>query len=160
MYKLKHHKAMRHLKILALSLISLSACNNTNQPNKTMDNALANKALIEQYFQHFNKHDWQKMADMYIDQPEMKDPAYGVKNVSMSKADIVKKYTELHKMISDVHDSIINTYSAGDNIIVEFESSGTAPDGSKFVLPICTVFEIKNGKITKDFTYYDNFEEQ
>lgn len=50
-------------------------------------------------------------------------------------------------------------YPSGENhIIVEFVSSGTAPDNSKFELPICTIFTIENGLITKDFTYYDNFD--
>ncbi len=43
-----------------------------------------------------------------------------------------------------------------DNMLVEFISIGTAPDGSKFRLPICTVFEIKMKKFQKDLTYYDN----
>jgi hypothetical protein len=38
-------------------------------------------------------------------------------------------------------------------------SSGTAPDSSKLELPICTILTIENGKITQDFTYYDNFED-
>jgi len=51
-------------------------------------------------------------------------------------------------------------YSSGDkHVIVEFISTGTAPDNSKFELPICTIFTIENKKITKDFTYYDNFED-
>ena len=45
-------------------------------------------------------------------------------------------------------------------MIVEFISTGTAEDGSQFELPICTIFTIENGKITKDFTYYDNFNEE
>ena len=90
----------------------------------------------------------------------MKDPAYGITNVKMTKDDIIKKYSELQQMIPDVQDNLINMYHSGDNVIVEFESSGTAPDSSKFVLPICTIFEIKSGKITKDLIYYDNFEEK
>ena len=151
---------MIRLTFLALLFITLFSCNNSKQNSVSMDNSATNKIIIEQYFKHFNKHEWQRMAEMYIEQPEMKDPAYGVKNVKMTKADIVKKYSELNQMIPDVHDSVINMYHSGDNVIVEFESSGTAPDGSKFTLPICTVFEIKNGKITKDLTYYDNFEEK
>jgi ketosteroid isomerase-like protein len=57
-------------------------------------------------------------------------------------------------------DEVKAVYPSGENhIIVEFISTGTAPDNSKFELPICTIFTIENGKITKDFTYYDNFEE-
>ncbi len=122
-----------------------------------MDQTLSNKVFIEQYFQHFNNHDWEKMAGMYTETAELKDPAYGIKSVQMTQADIIKKYKELNTMIPDVHDQVIAMYHAGDNVVVEFVSSGTAPDSTKFELPICTIFEIKNGKITKDFTYYDNF---
>ena len=125
-----------------------------------MDNTAINKTLIEKYFQLFNNHEWPAMANIYIEQPEIKDPAYGIKNIKMTKADILNKYTDLNQMIPDVHDNVVKMYHAGDNVIVEFESSGTAPDGSKFVLPICTIFEIKDGKITKDLTYYDNFEDE
>jgi ketosteroid isomerase-like protein len=152
---------MIRFTFLALLLVSLFSCNNSKQNSNSMDNSATNKKIIEQYFKHFNNHEWQKMADMYSDDPEMKDPAYGIKNVKMKKADIVKKYSELNQMIPDVHDNVINMYHSGDNnVIVEFESSGTAPDGSKFILPICTIFEIKDGKIIKDLTYYDNFEEK
>ena len=152
---------MIRLLFIVTLIGSLFSCNNSSKQNaNNMDNSTKNKIIIEKYFQHFNNHDWQKMADMYIDEPEIKDPAYGLKNIKMTKADIVKKYNELNQMIPDVHDKIIKMYHSGDNIIVEFESSGTAPDGSKFVLPICTIFEIMNGKITKDFTYYDNFDEK
>jgi ketosteroid isomerase-like protein len=53
---------------------------------------------------------------------------------------------------------VIATYPAGEqHIVVEFISRGTAPDSTKFELPICTIFTIENGKIVKDFTYFDNF---
>ncbi len=151
---------MIRFTFLTLLLVTLFSCNNSKQNSISMDNSATNKTIIEQYFKHFNNHEWQKMADMYIENPEMKDPAYGIKNVKMTKTDIVKKYGELNQMITDVQDKVINIYHSRDNVIVEFESSGTAPDGSKFVLPICTIFEIKNGKITKDLTYYDNFDEK
>jgi ketosteroid isomerase-like protein len=119
-----------------------------------------NLTLIQTYFQHFNNHDWQKMAEMYVEIPQMKDPAYGQEVVEMSQADIVAKYSELHEMFPDIQDHVTATYPSGDNVIVEFISAGTAPDGMPFELHICTIFEIKDGKITKDFTYYDNFGEE
>jgi predicted SnoaL-like aldol condensation-catalyzing enzyme len=149
---------IRHLFPVVLT-ISFLSCNNASQEKtKETDHSKNHKAVIDQYFRHFNQHEWQKMADMYIDQPEMKDPAYGIKNVKMTKAEIIKKYTELNQMIPDVKDSVINIYHSGNHIIVEFESSGTGPDGKKFVLPICTIFEMKDGKIAKDLTYYDNMQ--
>ncbi len=137
---------MKKIFIL-LSLSLLMACQEKTDQNKS---------LIENYFNYFNQHDWKSMSELYVDTAEMKDPSIGIENIKMTKADIVAKYTELEKMIPDVHDSIINTYSMGNNVVVEFVSTGTAPDGTTFKLPICTVFEIKDGKITKDLTYYDN----
>ena len=62
-------------------------------------------------------------------------------------------------MFPDIKDRIVNIYPSGDkHVVVEFISTGTAPDGTKFELPICTIFTIENGKITKDFTYFDNSE--
>lgn len=148
---------MKYTALLTVfSLIAIS-CQQSKPIAVEQDHSAANKAIIEQYFTHFNNHDWQKMVAMYIAQPEMKDPAYGLKNVKMSHNEIVKKYSELQKMIPDVQDRVVAMYPSENHVIVEFESSGTGPDGKKFSLPICTIFEIKDGKISKDLTYYDNF---
>jgi len=151
---------LSRLFFVASAVVIICSCNKTPQSTTTtIDNSSASqKAIIEQYFQYFNQHDWQKMSALYVESPEMKDPAYGLTTVKMTREEIVKKYTALQQAIPDVRDSIVSMYYANDNVIVEFESMGTSPDGSKFSLPICTIFEIKNGKITKDFTYYDNFD--
>lgn len=119
-----------------------------------------NEKLVRVYFEHFNKHDWVKMADMYAETALFKDPSLGKGVVTQKREQTVKKYSELSQQFPDVKDSILNIYPSGDkNIIIEFVSSGTAPDNSKFELPICTIFTIENGLITKDFTYYDNSQE-
>ncbi len=143
---------------LVLLCTLLLSCDQSSQQSKPIDHAAANKLIIDQYFQHFNRHEWQKMVDMYIDEPEMKDPAYGRTNRKMTKAAILAKYMELHQMIPDVQDRVISMLYSGDQVVVEFESYGTAPNGSAFVLPICAIFQIKGGKIIKDLTYYDNSE--
>jgi len=119
-----------------------------------------NQALVKQYFEHFNNHDWQKMADMYSETAEFKDPSLGKGIVKQTRADIAAKYGGLQKTFTDIKDEIVQMYPSGENhVIVEFVSSGTAPDSTTFELPICTIFTFENGKITKDFSYYDNFEE-
>ena len=124
------------------------------------DQAEKNSKIVQEYFEHFNNHDWQKMAEMYVETAEFKDPSLGTGIVKMTRAEIVAKYSKLNEIFSDIHDSVIQIYPSGDkNIIVEFVSSGTAPDHSKFELPICVIFTIENGTITRDFSYFDNFEE-
>lgn len=97
---------------------------------------------------------------MYVENAAFKDPTFGTEIVKQSKKQIIAKYSELHKTFPDIRDNIIHLYPSGPGyMIVEFISTGTAPDGSKFKLPICTVFTIKNGKIIQDYTYYDNVED-
>ena len=137
--------------------ISLISCNNQKSTNIT---ETENEKLVKQYFENFNKHEWEKMAGMYIEVSDFKDPSLGQGIVKQTRQQTIEKYSGLSKMFPNVNDEIIQIYPSGDNhIIVEFVSTGTAPDGSKFKLPICTIFTIENGKITKDFTYYDNFEQ-
>ena len=118
-----------------------------------------NTELIKQYFMHFNNHDWEKMANMYADPAEFKDPSFGPGVVTQTRKQTIEKYREMSEMFSNLHDEVVQTYPSGEkHLIVEFVSSGTAPDGSTFELPICTIFTIEDGLITKDYTYFDNFE--
>jgi len=148
---------MRTIKFMSVVffcsiIVACSNCDSKDNPE--------NQQLIQQYFKLFNEHKWPELSEMYAENAEFKDPSFGTKTIKQTKKDFVKKYAELNQIFPDLKDKVINIYPSGDkNIIVEFVSTGTAPDQSKFELPICTVFTIENGKITKDFTYYDNFDE-
>ncbi len=140
-----------------LFLIFLFSCNKLSAVKVGTNN---NEKLVQQYFAYFNQHDWDKMAGMYTENADFKDPSLGPGMVKQTRKQIAAKYQELSQLFPDIKDEIVNIYPAGENnIIVEFISTGTAPDKSTFKLPVCTIFTIENGLITKDFTYYDNFEE-
>ena len=120
-----------------------------------------NLQLIEQYFKYFNAHKWDEMADMYTEGAEFKDPSLGTGIVIQSKTEIAEKYSGMAAMFPDLQDEIIQVYPSGEkHVIVEFISKGMAEDGCAFELPICTIFTIEEGKIVKDFTYYNNFDEE
>ncbi len=149
---------MKNLVTLLSATLLFISCN--QKKVKKMETS-ANEKLVKQYFEHFNKHNWTAMANMYVENAEFKDPSLGIGIVKQTKQQIIDKYSELNGVFPDLNDKIIQIYPSGEkHIIVEFVSSGTAPDNSKFELPICTIFTIKNGLITKDFTYFDNFDEE
>lgn len=149
---------MKYLNTLFIAFLALIACNNPTQKSMATTD---NEKFVKQYFEHFNNHDWTKMANMYAEVAEFKDPTLGPGIVKQTRQQIIEKYTALNQIFPDVNDKIIQIYPSGEkHIIVEFVSSGTAPDNSKFELPICTIFTIENGIITKDFTYFDNFDEE
>ncbi|WP_031527505.1 nuclear transport factor 2 family protein [Dyadobacter crusticola] len=153
---------MKNLLLTALLLAAAFGCNNAEKAEKPVQEenstgTSANEKLVRQYFEHFNNHEWKKMAAMYTETAEFKDPSLGTGILKQTRQETEKKYAEMAQMISDLKDEIVNVYPSGENhIIVEFVSTGTAPDKSTFQLPICTVFTIENGLISKDFTYYDN----
>lgn len=145
---------MKNLVIISILLMPFCSCSRQNNSNKRNEN------LVFRYFEYFNQHNWQAMAGMYADTAEFKDPSLGQGIVRQTRKQIIAKYTELSQIFPDLTDKVIKLYPSGPkNIIVEFISTGTAADGSKFHLPICTIFTIENNLITQDFTYYDNFEE-
>ncbi|MBN8681851.1 MAG: nuclear transport factor 2 family protein [Chitinophagales bacterium] len=144
--------------LLAGTLLA-GACTQEEPKNPLLEVQAKNEAVVRQLYQHFNAHDWAKMAALYSDNAEFLDPSLGTAPVRQSHADVVKKYSELNGVFPDIHDDVKAIYPSGDkHVIAEFVSSGTAPDGSKFYLPICTVFTIENGVIVRDNTYYDNDE--
>mgnify|MGYP006172674305 FL=1 len=145
---------MKYLATLILASILLVSCSNHQQNGQ-----LENEKLIKKYYQLFNNHQWIEMAKMYAPISEFKDPSLGQGIVKQSREDIVIKYAGLQEMFPNVKDEIVQIYPSDDkHLVVEFISKGTAADGSTLELPICTIFTIENGLITKDFTYYDNFE--
>jgi ketosteroid isomerase-like protein len=143
--------------ITMLVFFVLISCKNQNQQTIAITN---NETLVKRYFEYFNNHDWTKMANMYAETSDFKDPSLGQGIVQQTRQQVIDKYSELNKIFPNIHDQVIQMYPSGDkHIIIEFVSSGTAPDNSTFTLPICTILTIENGLITKDFSYFDNFEE-
>lgn len=148
---------MRKLLTLMVAVFIVISCNHQNQP-KVIDTS-KNEKIIKQYFEYFNSHNWKKMAEMYTETADFKDPSLGKGIVKQTRKQTEDKYVELNEIFPDLHDKVIQIYPSGENhIVVEFISTGTAPDNSKLELPICTIFTIENGLITKDFTYFDNFQ--
>jgi ketosteroid isomerase-like protein len=138
--------------ILLLSLLFI-ALTCKKAPNQSSEN----QAIVKKLYTHFNNHEWQKMADLYVDVTDFKDPSFGTEITKQTRQQTVQKYSEMEKMFPDIKDEVVQIYDSGNNVVVvEFVSTGTAPDGSIFKMPICSIYTIENGKIAKDFTYYDN----
>ncbi len=145
---------MKNILSIVLLLLIFPSCNNKETTN--FENT--NKAIVKESFEYFNKYDWAKMASLYVDNAELWEPSMQQGVTKMTHAQIMGKFTELSKMIPDVHNEMGQIYPSGDkHVIVEYTSTGTGPDGKKFTLPMCSVYTFENGKITRDITYYDNF---
>ncbi|MEO8534626.1 MAG: nuclear transport factor 2 family protein [Flavobacterium sp.] len=149
---------MKRIFLILIVTITIASCNNEVKPPNL--NPSEKEKIVKQYFEYFNKHQWKELSEMYTPVSDFKDPSFGKEMITQTRKQTRDKYTSLNVIFPDLHDEIINIYPSDEkHIIVEFVSTGTAPDNSKFKLPICTIFTIENGKITKDFTYFDNFDD-
>jgi steroid delta-isomerase-like uncharacterized protein len=161
------HMIMQKVSLAFLATLFLASCNAPlanpvpeRQDMQSQEATQQNEALVRKYYELFNAHRWEDMAALYAPSAQFKDPSLGQGIVPQTREQIAKKYSELAGTFPDIKDTVVATYPSGSkHIIVEFVSSGTAPDGSRFELPIATIFTIENGLITQDFTYYDNFGE-
>lgn len=142
------------IAISALFVFTIGCGTGTNSGQETIEK---NIGIVKDVYRHFNAHDWRAMAALYSDSAEFKDPSFGTGIVRQSRRQTEEKYAALQRMFPDLRDDVVQIYPSGtDHVVVEFVSSATAPDGQRFTLPICTIFELQNGVIVKDFTYYDN----
>jgi ketosteroid isomerase-like protein len=150
----------RILTLTAISAMLWSACNapSSDMPTPTpAPKTTAAQAVAQKLFEHFNAHKWTALAELYANPAEFLDPSLGIEPVKQTHEQIAAKYAELEKMSADVRDDIKAMYPVGDNtVVVEFESSGTVPDGWKWKMPICSVLTIEGGKIVRDNTYFDS----
>ena len=128
---------MRNLLFLSLVFFVFSCKQNEEKVIISENNFANNEKVAKELFIHFNNYDWQKMANLYSEKVEFKEPASGMVAHQKSKDMIIKEYSELQNQFPDVQDSVVAVYPSGDkNVIVEFVSKGTLPDQSKFELPI------------------------
>lgn len=135
--------------IFASVLIVLVACSPPVQREET------HVAIAKKLFEAFNRHDWKAMANLYSDSTLFLDPSFGKIAVPKTRQETIAKYAEMQSLFPDIHDEVLNIYSASEVVTVEFISTGTMPDGTKFSLPIVSILTIRNGLIVKDATYYD-----
>lgn len=132
--------------------VILLSCLIASEKNPSQENS----EKARQMFDAFNRHDWKSMAEFYSASAQFLDPSFGQDYVSKTRSETEAKYREMQAMFPDIHDEVVGVYASGDKVTVEFISTGTAPDGTKFKLPIVSILTFENALIVKDATYYDN----
>ncbi|MEM8896318.1 MAG: nuclear transport factor 2 family protein [Bacteroidota bacterium] len=122
--------------------------------------ALAQSNLAEQnrkialgVFEAFNAHNWELMISHYHQDVILEDPS--LEGTQIGTSGMKEKYEGYAEYVPNIQDAVVNIYAFDQNVVIEFISHGTTVEGETFSLPICTVMTIKDGKITRDATYYD-----
>ena len=103
---------MKNGIIILAVIFVLASCNNQNQ-SKPMDTT-QNEKVVKQYFEYFNSHNWKKMAEMYTETADFKDPSLGQGIVKQTRKQIQEKYAALNEVFPDLKDSIVQIYPSGE----------------------------------------------
>jgi len=117
-------------------------------------------SIAREYLESFNRRDWDRIRELFAsgysytgsDGEKQQGPEAGLAVVQMWA-----------NAFSDAKADIRQIHVAGDVATVEFQASGTqdgelmgiAATGRKVSMPVCTVLDIKDGKITAEREYMD-----
>ncbi len=85
---------IRLLLNLGVVIILFSCTTNNTNVIKSNLPFEENEKIIRQYYEYFNTHEWAKLAAMYAEISEFKDPSMGTDLVKHSRLQIIEKYTE------------------------------------------------------------------
>ncbi len=117
-----------------------------------------NIQLAKNSFAAFNRHDWKSHAAFFSDTCRYLDPSYGHLYKTVSRHDKALKYKALELISPDIHDSLTSVFAAGNKVVIQFISSGTAKTGKesyRWRVPICCIFTFDKGLVIMNETYYD-----
>ena len=117
-------------------------------------------SIAREYLESFNRRDWDRIRELFAsgysytgsDGEKQQGPEAGLAVVQMWAS-----------AFSDAKIDIREIHVAGDVATVEFQASGTQNGelmgipgtGRKVSMPVCTVLEIRDGKITAEREYMD-----
>ena len=117
-------------------------------------------AIAREYLESFNRRDWDRIRDLFA-------PSYSYTGSDGEKQQGPEAGLAVVQMwagaFPDAKVDIRQIHVAGDTAAVEFQAGGThngelmgiAATGRKISMPVCTVLEIKGGKITAEREYMD-----
>jgi predicted ester cyclase len=118
---------------------------------------------IREHFRILNSHDLKAQANEYANDAQVFSPNWEGAKVGPSA--ITEAYTRYYKTTPDLTYRVSNMIRSGDNVIVQYSSSGTMvkPEagrtslygGQKNSLQNCVILVLKNNKIVRETNYFD-----
>lgn len=124
------------------------------------------KQLVKNHFNALNRHDAKLLVKDY--NPNVEVTSSGWTGIHNGTREVMFDNAQNFHVSPDLRYDIEHVYFSGDSIItVQYTTSGTLTNpeastpvkllGKKYLLDKCTVFTLRDHKIVKEATYYDQF---
>ena len=121
------------------------------------------KAIAIKWIDLLNKHDSIALAALYSDSAKIQSPNW--EGTKTGLAEIRGVYSRYFTSTPDLHHKINHFISADTAVIIEYDFYGTLSNpeestpaymrGKKYSLSACTIMSIRNGKIIRQHSYFD-----
>ncbi len=143
------------ISLIALTGLFLSQC--------TADKKNSLQDIITAHFEAMNRHDTIAISKFYSDSATLESPNW--EGTKKGPAEAREVYSRYFISSPDLKYTISHILSTENEIVVEYESHGTMMHledggpaymlGKTYTLKNSTRFEIKDGKIMKSVSYFD-----
>jgi len=114
--------------------------------------------LIESNFAAWNAHDADKVASLYTDDVIYEDVTFGL--IAHGSAEMRKFAADFFAGVPDLKLEVVSNTSMGNHGSVEWVLSGTDvglyKTGKKFSVRGASVYELRDGKFSRNRDYYDS----
>lgn len=156
----------KHITLLCLFLLSVSLKYSYGQEqtqNEIEDNLLnmTPKQTALKWIDAYNSHNADTAASLYDE--KVTNTQFPYAKAAQGREAMRKTYENIFRAFPDIHIEAINIVEQGTWVVVEWTFSGTmqgefaghSPNGNKFNMSGCEIFQIVNGRILTQHGYWD-----
>lgn len=126
------------MNVAALLLASMSVANSP-------------RAVVEELFRAFNRHDVAALQALYAPDARLMSSDFCS---ARTGADVTRTYMALFRAFPDIRDDVISMVFDEDRAAVRFMTSGVA-GGNDFRFELMTFFRFRDRQIVEDITIFD-----
>ena len=139
--------------LFVMLAIAVAACN--NQPEKpAVSQAEQSKQLIDEHFRYLNDHDLKSLVAQYADKAKITTSDWDGESYGQQGADQI--FHEIFYVSPDAKYLVDNIINNDSTLVVEYDIVGLKEKANspiRYDLHNCSIFKIKNNKITAEATY-------
>jgi steroid delta-isomerase-like uncharacterized protein len=146
--------------LCALLMVGLFPKNVYSQSKSSTDE---NRKMAMLWIQTINRHDTAALSRFYDNQVQLESPNW--EGTKTGKAELTEIYRRYFSSTPDLRYDLSNVIATDSALVIEYRSYGTllnpeqnAPaymKGKAYSLQNCTRMDIRNGKIIKQSSYFD-----
>jgi hypothetical protein len=139
--------------VFILLATALTACNNKPE-TPAISQTEASKQLIDEHFRYLNDHDLKSLIGQYADKAKITTIDWDGESFGPQGADQI--FHQLFYVSPDAKYLVDNVINTDSSVVVEYDVVGLkerAGSPVRYDIRSCSVFKIKNNKITAEATY-------